>query len=620
MVGTAERAITQRHRAIVAELRAMAEWPRPPYPSSSGFRSVYDRLASRDIADTSALAQQLGVLIRSMTEQELRSPVGPEPGTVQPEERRSVPDPLESLLAPSPRAERAPAGESQPPPPTGPRLQPGSAPGPTTLRLEDREVTLPRLFGRRRRSRRLADPQARLPAPVSTTEEAPEATPTGSGASIAGAVRSTEGSGAVAVVPPSSEALLSVPATVAARERAELGCRALAKSWYREAEKFFLAGVELTPTDPFVWFGAGLAASGLDATRAAQHLVQSSRYLTIDDPAAAAYVAILSAALLESAGDGPGARQVLRSRLDELNVVCPAISLHLARLGADRSYRLAEAISSDPMLDADLLALGLEASGDVIKQRRQRTEQELGQVDYSIAELRQINSQRAGADPDGDGAANGAPSNGGAGSTERLSLARIEVQLWRRIRACETEIDIARRVVEQRERVRREKEAELAQKVAIAEEDLVSGTTIPYFGLSLLIAVGIVVSYVVGRTFAATYPVLAIPIAVLTWLVVLGLVTWAVMGFVQAWWPHRRFAAARSVKRMLPTLEWEASKLREEEFMIRRRFRAASQAAELRISRIVDRRSVLVPRRPVFLATDLPLVTARGQDHPEPES
>ncbi len=95
--GAAERAIGTHRRVIVEEMRAMASWPRPPYASSSAFRFVYDRSASRDIADTSALAKQLGVLERAVTEQAFQPALGPEPGTLQPTQPDERGEPAERV-------------------------------------------------------------------------------------------------------------------------------------------------------------------------------------------------------------------------------------------------------------------------------------------------------------------------------------------------------------------------------------------------------------------------------------------------------------------------------------------------------------------------------------------
>ena len=182
MAGAAERALSARHRAIADELRAIAEWPVPPYGSTSGFRFAYDRSASRDLADTSAVAQQLDVATRAIMEQPLAlaSTIG---STTEPEPAPADPDAFFPFEDP----------------------------------VDDRHLGLT-------------------------------------------SVRTTE-------------ALLTVPSSVAAREKADQACRALNRGWHAEAEELFREAAELVPTEPFVWFGAGLAAGELDPARAADHLV-----------------------------------------------------------------------------------------------------------------------------------------------------------------------------------------------------------------------------------------------------------------------------------------------------------------------------------------------------------
>lgn len=505
VVGAAERALSSRHRAIVEDLRLITDRLKAPYSSASAFRHAYDDAASRDVADTSAVAHQLGVLIRAMTEQAFG-------------------------IAPSV--------------------------GSRTSRQEG----------------------------IGSSESLVAAT-------VAGG-RQDRGAGLTSVL--TSDSPLTVPASLAAREKAEQGCRALESAWYGEAEELFCEGTIFLPTEPLLWFGAGIAASFQDPVRGAVHLERAGRYLLPTDPAGSAYTAILAAGLREGADDARGARRLLQQQLVDLNVTCPTISLHLARIGPDRNRHVSDALGADPMLDADLLALGIDAE-EATKERRRRTERELNALEYSISELRKVDGGPAWPDEtttgdrldDGDG----------------LSLVRLEVLLWRKIRACESEVDNARRVVQDQERARRQKEAEVALATEAATADLLHRTAVPFFFSAVLIAMGVVGLLLLGQILVSAAPSMATPITVAVWLGQLGLIALAVRLFLQAWWPHRSYGRARRAKDALPHLEWEAAQLRQGEFDVRRRFNRASQDAELRIRRVIDRRHFLVPERPTFSST-----------------
>ena len=110
MVGTAEKALSSRHRSTVAALSALIDLPAAPYPSSSGFRFVFDAAddATSDAVDTSAVAQELGVFLRSAVDRPLAVPDRPRPDLSAPGEPT------------------APTGPSTPAGPAGP-----AGPGPT---------------------------------------------------------------------------------------------------------------------------------------------------------------------------------------------------------------------------------------------------------------------------------------------------------------------------------------------------------------------------------------------------------------------------------------------------------------------------------------------------------
>ena len=413
----------------------------------------------------------------------------------------------------------------------------------------------------------------------------------GDGDRSKGGADSAAPSGAVVT----AESLLIVPSRVAAREKADQACRALENGWHAEAERLFVAGTDLAPTEPFLWFGAGLAASSIDAARAAEHLYQASRYLLPVDQSGAAYTSILAAALLERQGEVTAARRFLQRHVAELDTVCPAISLHLARLGADRRRHLADALGADPMLNADIAALGMDAD-DVIRDRRQRTVQEISQLDLSIGELRRVvgdldRTVEAAADDD-------------LAEIRSLPLARTEVALWRKIALCESQLSEARGFLQSRIAARQVKEAQVAEAFRMSRTDLQHHTTVPFFFSALMVAFAMVAVFVVGTLARSVVsPVASTAIAGLIWVFELALLAWVVRLFLKAWWPYRSYVRARQAKIDLPTLEAEAARLRDVESEVRRRNERASEDAELRIRRIVERRRFLIPRRPRFMSS-----------------
>ena len=523
--GAAERALSGRHRAIVDDLRLVVDWPTVPYPTSSGFRFVFDPSVTRDVIDMSAVAQDLGVLVRVTGEQPL---VVPPLIEISELDQVEVDDGVGS-------------GEDGP--------------------LEDSVESWP--------------PRASL-----------------SGLGAAGQPGAADQAPAVLrdeeVV---ARALLNVPAGVAAREKARLACRAFQNEWFVEAEDLFLSGTSLTPTDSFLWFGAGLAASRIDAARAAEHLEKASRYLLPVDPAGSTYVAILAAAYWEAIDDLRSARALLRRQASDLSTPCPSLSLHLARLGPDRQSQVAEALAVDPLVEADLVALRFECA-EALDERGRRTKEELSRLEFSISELGKVDG--APPRPDQGSATDETPEG------DVLPLTSLEAQLWRKVKTCEAEIDKARDVVQERERTRRAKEDEVARLVELAKTDLSHHTAVPFFIIAIAIAVAIVAAFIVGRLLASQIPALSVLTMIVTWMVEIALVVLAARKFFQAWWPCRSYGRARHAKTALPKLEWEAAQLRQSEFEMNRRFNRASQDAELRIRRVIDRRRFLIPSRPEF--------------------
>ncbi|MCP4226407.1 MAG: hypothetical protein GY773_23975 [Actinomycetia bacterium] len=517
--------MSTRHRAIVDDLRLTVGWSTPPYPTSSGFRFVFDPSVSRHLVDSSAIAQQVGVFVRAAGEQPLAVP---------PLIEVSDPDGLEveeGLGVEGGTLSGGPGGSWNTSSDDG---EASSQPRPGTV--EKKSLVL------------------------QAEEEA-------------------------------ARALLTVPASVAAREKAKLACRAFDNEWFAEAEELFMAGTTLTPTDSFLWFGAGLAASRVDAARAAEHLEKASRYLLPVDPAGSTYVALLAAAHWEAIDDMRSARALLKRQASELNTPCPSLSLHLARLGPDRQSRVGEALIVDPLLEPDITALGFECPEAFIE-RRQRTERELSLLEFSISELRKVDGGPSWPDE--------SISDDGADDRDDLPLTKLEAELWRKVRICEAEIGTARKVVQERERTRLAKEDEVAHLAEVARHDLSHYVAVPFFVTAVAIAVAIVAAFIAGRLLASQLSPLSLPIMIVTWAVELALVALAGRQFVQAWWPHRSYRRARAAKAALPKLEWEAAQLRQSEFEVNRHFNRASQDAELRIRRVIDRRWFLIPNRPEF--------------------
>jgi hypothetical protein len=570
LVGAAERALNGRHREIIERLRRAVETV-PPYQSSSGFRFAYDPTAPRDIADASAVAQHLGVFIRAAVEQPLIVP------------------PVDDLAA-----------------------------GGTAVEDDGGVGVEPSVRG--------ADPDL-----------------------------GDTGSGVVAEVPGSAESttvVLTAPDRSVARDKAEQGCRALDNGWWAEAEELFVSGAASTPTDALLWFGAGLAASHLDADRAAEHLERASRYLLPTDPAGATYAILLAAAHREAIDDRGGARLLLLGHAEALTSPCPTLSLHLARLGpeADRAERVTEALASDPLLEADLAALGFDRGG-LVEARLVRSREEAALVEGVVAALRRVDGGPGWTDepPSEDGHAlggDGAAPEGAAPSTTsaveppsdgspdgtgtdpsadagpatgprlrlvgdpsappeshpegELALTACEIGLWRQVEVCEEELVRAREAVEVRERARQDTDREIARLHEVARTDLNHLVAVPFFISAVAIAVAIVALFVAGRLMASRLEGLSAVITGFTWLGIMGLVALAGYQLFRAWWPHRTYPEARRALVVLPQREWEASRLRQSEFNIHRRFNRASQEAELRMRRITHRRSFLVPRRPTF--------------------
>lgn len=389
-------------------------------------------------------------------------------------------------------------------------------------------------------------------------------------------------------------ALLATPATMAAREKAEQGCRALARSWFAEAEQLFVAGARLDPTDPGLRIGAGLAAWRQGSVRAADHFDLASRYLAPTDQAGSAYVAILAAAVQERLGDVDVARQALTAAAARLDGPCPAITLHLARLEPDRRSWGEAALNVDPMLEADLLALGLQPDREVSTEHRFRIEWEINQLERAITEVRRLDG--------GSGWPDAAPSRSFGRDVDHLLVAQGELALAAKVASCRAAVNGARTILEQRSAERQVREAAWQHEADEARADLRHRTVAPVFAACMVLAVTGLVVALGGRLAMRAAPSAGTTISTVARIVLVGLLAGAAWLFTTTWWPHRHYRSARRAHQELPRLRFEASVLREEEFELRRRIRRAAHDVETRLARISERRASVVPRPPALLA------------------
>jgi len=399
-------------------------------------------------------------------------------------------------------------------------------------------------------------------------------------------------------------ALLGAPATMAAHEKAEQGCRALARGWFEEAEQLFVAGARLDPTDPGLRFGAGLAAWRQRSVRAADHFNLASRYLAATDQAGSAYVAILAAAVRERLGDAAEAHRMLTEAAARLDGPCPAITLHLARLEPDRRSWGEAALSVDPMLEADLLALGLQPDREVSTEHRFRIEWEINQLERAIAEVRRLDG--------GPGWPDEGPSRSFGSDVDHLLVIQGELALAAKVASCRTAVEAARSLLDERAAERRAREAAWQQEADGARAELRHATVAPVVAACLVLAVAGLVVALGGRLAMRAVPAADVAISAMAHLALIGLLAGAAWLFATTWWPHRRYRAARQARQGLPQLRFEAALLREEEFALRRRIRRAAHDVESRLARIAERRTAVVPRRPALL------VASPSEDVPAP--
>lgn len=510
VVGAAEQALRTRHRSIVDEVEDAVGRETPLAPSASAFRVTSDPELGDDVLNTSAVAAELGVLLRAVEEQPL-----------------SVP-----LLDKSNTGPGSTAVGGEPPTPAA---------------------------------------VDRAPTPAAAVHEAV---------------------GTLTAVLTRAEALMAVPSQAVGRERGQLACRAYAQGWYDEAERMFLEAAERLPTEPYLWFGAGMSALNASVARAVGHLRRSARYLLATDPPAAAYVHIVAAAVHERDDDRAGAAALLASALDQLGAPCPAISLHLARLRPGDGVHLRRALEVDPLLEADVIALQPVGASVALAERRRQSADELGSIEYSMAELRRVDDAPAWRDPPSGGDQRFRP--------DGLPLTRLEVELWTKLRRCEQEIDQARQAVTARQEARQAKEREISEATELTRGDLGYRTAVPMLLAGVAVALGLLSSFWLRGLIDIVVPLPAL--AVTVWVAVgrVGLVGFYLWLLIDQAWPRRHFHRARRAEQRLPELESQATQLRHSEFEARRRFSQAHQVAELRLRRVVNRRRQVVPRRPRF--------------------
>jgi len=390
-------------------------------------------------------------------------------------------------------------------------------------------------------------------------------------------------------------AVLELPAATAARERVELARRALDNGWYHEAERLFFSATALVPTEPLLWFGAGIAAANGDddgdLARASRHLERAGRYLQPVDPSGSTYVVLLASALAEQSGHLDRARGLLRQQARDLAAPCPALSVHLARLGSKARHHIDKALTHDPLLEADVAALGL-IDNMLLDDGRRRIEDELATLDHCIDELRTLNDGLGRSDP--PPAADPDPGDGS------LVLVELEVALWRKLGVAESELAEARRGIQGRVEARNAKEQQVSALTQLADADLGHAVAVRFAQSAVGIALVMLGWFVAGRLAAEHLGPLAAAVAMLSWLAQLALVMRAVRLFVRAWWPCRSYRRARLAKAALPRLTTEATSLRRGEFEARRQYRLVSCDTRSRMQRVADRRRSVVPQRPTF--------------------
>lgn len=398
--------------------------------------------------------------------------------------------------------------------------------------------------------------------------------------------------------------LLATPATMAAREKAEQGCRALARGWHEEAEHLFVAGARLDPTEPGLRFGAGLAAWRQGSVRAADHFALASRYLAATDQPGSAYLAILAAAVQERLGDVALAQQILSGAAARLDGPCPAVMLHLARLEPDRRSWGEAALNVDPMIEADLLALGLQPDRDVGTEHRFRIEWEINQLERAVAEVRRLDG--------GSGWPDAAPSRSFGRDVDHLLVAQGELALAAKVASCRAALDAAGAILEQRSALRRAREEAWQKEADEARADLRHRTVAPVFAACLMLALAGLMVALGGRLAMRALPGAGTAIAAVVYVALLGFLAAAGWLFATTWWPHRHYRSARRADDVLPQLRFEAAVLREEEFDRRRRIRRAAHDVEARLARITERRAAVVPRPPALLVDSTLTSTSPG--------
>ncbi len=396
-----------------------------------------------------------------------------------------------------------------------------------------------------------------------------------------------------------AEALLTVPGAAAARERAELACQAHHNGWYVEAERLFLQAADQIPTEPFFWFGAGVAAADIDADRGSRHLRRAARYLRSADPAAAVYAEMTAALVLAHSGWEDRAHEILVETEARLDLPCPALSLHLALLSDEPDRHLRRALEADPLLDVDVALLGLRATPARVE-RADTLGEELASLDVLQRRLRSVDDGPGWDDDESP------PVPG----SRRFSLAALEVDLRRRLERCRRDQQRAREAVIARERDRAAKERELARARSVVERRLDLRAVAPVLLLALvMVAVAVVAPGIGVRLGPWLASMVGLdgasgPTLFRVWSV-LGLIGLAsLLAAVLVVDIRPRLGGPSPVTpEQLAGLEQEVDQRRLSEFDAGRRLNQAQADGDLRIGRILDRRRHLLPRRPRFYPT-----------------
>ncbi len=376
-------------------------------------------------------------------------------------------------------------------------------------------------------------------------------------------------------------------------------------------------------------FRAGLLASRTDPRTAARHLEAASRQLIRSDPGGAVYVASVAAACHEKAGDPAAGRSILESIDRDLDRPCPALWLHLARLGSDGAAdRLAEAVEADPMLEADALALGLQ-----IEPARQVAiaTRAVGEVAGLRAAVRGLTSMvdddivattsPEAAVPTASAADHGRPTSsavdgpaeevlsvvdglvadGAAPEDEAigaLPLAVTERAVWSAVGLCRRALERGAAELGHARRARSETERALADARRAATNDLTPMAAARSVAICAVTAVALIASAFATRWLASMAPDSSGAVRAAGGVAMIALVLAAALAVAWTCWSGRHLGRARRSRSRLPALEQAVADRLGEEFALRRALLRAGARVDRELVEILDRRASIVPRRP----------------------